>query len=196
MSDTNIRSFVDGLQATGLPPPALVIVDDYRHRAELAGALRDEADIHGVSLQEFSTLEVLQARLPELSAKKRHGALVLVDTEEGSRWGKWLEANRERLPDLFALTLVLIMSDELPRLVRAAPSFFSWAKGQLVQGQELTEPTQGADVLDAALEEMHQATGLTPEQFVQAWQQGQLPDTHRNSAWINLAKAWLAGRDS
>jgi hypothetical protein len=197
MSITNIRGFVDRLLVTGhWVPPAVVFVEDYRDRAETAAALRDEADIHGVNLQEFSNLETLESRLPEFSAARKDGALLLVNTDEGARWGVWLEANREKLLEWFALTLILIMPDEWPRLVRVAPSFYSWTKGQIVQARELTQPSIGVEELEAAMEDMRQATDLTPEQFIQAWAHGKLPDTYRNSAWLNLATAWLAWRGS
>jgi hypothetical protein len=198
MAPLELRSFVEGLRSTGREqhPPALVLVEDYRQRAELSVALKAEADVYGIQLQEFPSVDELLGRIPELSAGRGDGAIILVDTERGAEWGSWLEASRERLPDWFQLVLILIMPTELPRLVAVAPSFFSWVKAQVVLGAELTPVPASGDSVMGALEELQAETGMTPRQFVEAWKQGRLPDNFRNSSWLNLAMAALREPDA
>lgn len=193
MPPLELRSFVEGLRSTGREqhPPALVLVEDYRQRAELAEALKAEADVHGIQLQEFSSVDALLGLMPQLSAARGDGAIILVDTDRGEEWGRWLEASRERLPDWFQLVLVLLISEELPLLVAVAPSFFSWVKAQVVSGAELTQAPTNGDSVMGALEELQAETGMTPRQFVEAWKEGRLADNFRNSSWLNLAMAAL-----
>ena len=39
------------------------------------------------------------------------------------------------------------------------------------------------------LREMQQATGLGPAKYLDRWRRGVLPDSFRNSAWLNIARA-------
>jgi hypothetical protein len=198
MPPRDLRGFVEGLRSTGREqhPPAIVLAEDYRQRADLALALKAEAEVYGVELREFPSIDELLRLIPELSAARGDGAIILVDTDRGVEWGGWLEASRERLPDWFQLVIILLMPEELPRLASVAPSFFSWVKSQVVSGTELSQSSSGDDSVTTALAELQTATGMTPEQFVEAWKQGQLPDNLRNSSWLNLAMAVLGMQDA
>ncbi|MDC0710411.1 hypothetical protein POL68_18180 [Stigmatella sp. ncwal1] len=197
MPPPDLRGFVEGLHSTGREqhPPAIVLTEDYRQRTELAVALKDEADVYGIQLREFPSIDDLLRLIPELSAVRGDGAIILVDTDRGAEWGSWLEASRERLPDWFQLVLILIMPTELPRLAAVAPSFFSWVKTQVVSGTELMASSTGGDSVMTTLDEFQVQTGMTPQQFVEAWTQGRLPDNFRNSSWLNLAMAVLGALD-
>ncbi|HZH13652.1 MAG TPA: hypothetical protein VE057_04730 [Archangium sp.] len=187
---SSVRSLVDELLAPDYPGvPAIVLFKDYRQREQLSQALVHEANLHDVTLHVFSQLGDATERLPTLSAERDDAALALLDVSNTQDWGRWLEATRERLPEWVRFLVVMVAREEIPTLARQAPGFLSWAKSQVIE--RLLEDEPSVSDVAAEFEEIQRQTGLTPKEFVQAWCEGRLHDTYRNSAWLNLAEAIL-----
>ncbi len=111
----------------------------------------------------------------------------------GERWAPWLEANREALPQWMRFVVVLMMPEDVPALARLAPAFLSWAKGLEIRKLTIPGAIPPGDI-EAELSRITAETGMSPEAFVEAWQRGEIPDTFRNTTWLNLA--WAAAQRS
>lgn len=166
----------------------VVLVGDYRERADLARELTDEARLFGIDLVSLSNVEETQSKLPTLDAARDQALLLLIDPDDAAAFGQWLDAARESLPRAARFVIVLMFKQDLPVLARGAPSFMSWAKAleipRLVDDSGET-PSEIAEEMRRLEEE----TGKTPAEFVAAWGRGEIPDTHRNTVWLNLACA-------
>jgi hypothetical protein len=167
--------------------PQLVLVDNYLKRQDLAEALRREVAVYGLEAMSYQNRQQADEGLPAL-VPERHVAIALVDSGKGHDWGEYLSANREQLPRWVRFLIVLVMPPDLPAL--ATPAFFSWAKGSpLIERLAIEPPTAEIPALEAELAAMQRETGLTPSEYIAAWRRGDLPDTHRHAAWLNLAYA-------
>jgi hypothetical protein len=193
---TSIRTLLDEVLAPGYPGvPVIVLFEDYRQREQWALALAKEAELHDVELRSFSRLSDALVGLPALAAARDNAALVLLDVSETVEWGRWLEANREKLPGWVLFLVVMVAREEFPGFVREAPAFLSWTKGRVIERLSAEDKQSSTDIT-VELEEMKRQTGLSPEEFVQSWREGKLQDTYRNSAWLNLAETALQTRKS
>ncbi len=173
--------------------PAIVLVENYLERAKLAESLIEEADLHGIDMVSLSGPEEAQERLPatgETDATRR-AALVLIDADAAGTWAPWLEANREALPQWVRFLIVLMTASDVPNLSRLAPAFMSWAKGLEITKLDIPAGIS-EDEVAAELARLTQETGMSGDEFVDAWKRGVIPDTFRNTTWLNLA--WAASR--
>ncbi len=188
----NVRDLIEDLTAA-YPDgtPVLVLVDDYLERKDIAAALAEEADLYGIELLQSPTPEDAQGRWPTGEGSRGRAALALIDAGAGERWAPWLEANREALPQWMRFVVVLMMPQDVPALARLAPAFLSWAKGLEIRKLTIPGTIPAADIEDE-LSRITAETGMSPEAFVEAWQRGEIPDTFRNTTWLNLA--WAAAQ--
>jgi hypothetical protein len=195
MNET-IAALVEDI-ATNAPTgtPIIVLVDDYRERADLAGLLTEEAALFGINVATFSRFDEASERLPQLEAACDRAAILLVDSNEAATFGSWLDASREALPTFVRFVAVLVFRRDLPAFAKNAPAFMSWAKvNEFAHLAKEIADTQVSEV-EAELRRMQEATGLSPEKYIEAWQRGDIPDTYRNTTWLNLAYA-ATGQDA
>jgi len=169
--------------------PAIVTVTDYRERGRLADALVEGAKVFGIDLIPMVRSEDVMARLPTLSARSDQAALILVDAGAAGALGPWLEAARESLPEWVRFLILLVVPQEVPIIAKTAPAFLSWAKG--LEIRELSGVSRlPSEDLKGELKNLQRETGMSPSEFIEAWERGALPDTFRNTSWLNLA--WAA----
>lgn len=168
--------------------PTIVLVDNYRERADLARDLTEETARFGIELISFSKVEEAYEKVPTLEATRDHAVLLLIDMAEAAAFGQWLDASRELLPLAARFVLVLMFKQDLPALARAAPSFMSWAKALEIP-HLIEDMGVGPSVIAAEMRLLEEETGKTPAEFVDAWRRGEIPDTHQNTVWLNLACA-------
>jgi len=171
--------------------PVVLPVDDYRERAELAVALAKEVSLFNIELVSFARLEDAREQMPLLEAHRDQAALLLVDPDEAAAFGPWLDACREALPSFVRFVIVLVFRNDLPSLAKGAPAFMSWAKALEIPHLDREDAPISAREIGAELRRMEEITGLGPEEYVDAWRRGVLPDTHQNTVWLNLASAAL-----
>jgi hypothetical protein len=175
--------------------PVIVLVEDYRERADLARKLTEEARLFGIELVSFSRAADAEERLPLLAAVHNQAALLLVDSNQAASFGQWLDATREALPGFVRFIVVIVMRQDFPALAKGAPAFLSWAKAleipRLVQESAIIPASE----IEEEISRIKQVTGLSPGEYIDAWQRGTIPDTQRNTAWLNLAYA-MTGRAS
>jgi hypothetical protein len=175
--------------------PVVLLVDDYRERADLARSLIEESKLFDVDLLSFPRLEDAVELLPLFEAQHDKAAMLLVDPDEAAAFGPWLDACREALPSFARFVIVLVFRTDLPVLAKAAPAFMSWAKALEIPHLKTKDGSIPADEVAAELRQMEEITGLGPEAYLEAWQRGKLPDTHSNTVWLNLAFA-AVGREN
>lgn len=188
----NLRDLVEDLATVSADgTAALVQVDDYLERTMLAESLVEEAGLYGIQVLTLRTPEDAQQQLPTAGGSAGRAALALIDAGAGERWAPWLEANREALPQWVRFLVTLVMPEDIPSLARLAPAFMSWAKGLEFRKLDIPGPIPAEDV-ETELARMTAESGLSPEAFVEAWRRGEVPDTLRNTTWLNLA--WAASR--
>lgn len=190
----NLQNLIEDLAITAPDgTPTIILVEDYRERVDLAQAIQDEAALFGVEIVSFARLDHAQEGLPQLDAQRNQAALLLVDPHEASAFGPWLDAIREALPSFVRFLVVVVLRGDLAALAKSAPAFMSWAKAAEIPQISSEVATIGPDEIAAELRCMTELTGLTPDAYVEAWQQGKLPDTHQNTVWLNLAFAATRG---
>jgi hypothetical protein len=188
----NIRDLVEDLATVSADgSAALVLVDDYLERAKLLESFTEEASLYGILAITLGTPEEAQRQLPTADRSGGRAALVPVDAGEAQHWAPWLEATREALPQWVRFLVVLMMPEDVSILARLAPAFMSWAKGLEFRKLDIPGPIPAEDV-EGELARMTAETGLSPKAFVEAWKCGEVPDTFRNTTWLNLA--WAASR--
>lgn len=189
----DVRSLIEDLataEQDGVP--AVILVDDYRERADLAAELSEEASLFGIDLVLVISVEEASERLPSLDARRDKAVLILIDAGNATSFGQWLNANREALPAWARFVLVLMLRQDFPMLAKEAPAFMSWAKALTIPHLADVEPIPAAEIAEE-LRRLEQTTGLSPQAFIDAWERGELPDTYQNAAWLNLACA-VSGR--
>lgn len=164
---------------------ALVLVDGYPEREAIAEALRDEAQLFDTEAQAYS--DQRSVKLPSGPAQALAGLIVLVDAGRAADWAEWLESHREQFLDCARFVIVIVLATEASALLRQAPSFFSWVKGRGYRIQS-APPVISPDEVARSLRLMTDRTGLTPAQFVAAWERGELKDTFQNNYWSQLAR--------
>jgi pimeloyl-ACP methyl ester carboxylesterase len=192
---TTVRVLLDDLalldQQDG--EPAIVLVHDYGEREALVASIQREAKIHGIDLVTFSTPEEAATTLPTLSAPKDQAAALLPRAGTGADWGRWLDSNRDRLPSFCRFLLVLVLASDLPALAMTAPAFMSWAKARVIDRLLVREEEEAPSNIADDLERMRAETGRSPQEFIAAWERGDIDDTYRNNVWLNLARAAVGG---
>jgi len=187
----SLRDLVEDLASVSEGQPALVLVDNYRERERLAKDLTEEADLYGIQVIVPSTPEDAQQQVSAGNGNGARAAVILIDAGAADAWGPWLEANREALPQWVRFVVVLMMPADVPVLSRLAPAFMSWAKGLEIRKLDVPGGIPSDDV-DAELAQLEKETGMSADAFVDAWRRGDVPDTFRNTTWLNLA--WAASR--
>lgn len=168
--------------------PAVVLVEDYRERANLVDRIAEEASLFGVSLVVLHDPGEARERMPLLESASDEAAAILIDPGAAPAWGEWLEASREALPFWLRFLIVLIMARDLPVLDKHAPSFMSWAKALEIE-RLVIDPPIGADEVQEELRCLQEETGLSPTDYIEAWARGEITDTPEHAAWLNLAFA-------
>lgn len=169
--------------------PIIIVVGDYRERADLARALQDEVGVYDIELVSFVSLEDAQQGVAQLEARRNQAALLLVDPREAAAFGPWLDATREALPLLVRFMIVVVLRGDLSALAKSAPVFMSWAKAVEIQELPVRFEAIGPDEIAAELRCMEESTGLGPDAYIEAWRRGELSDTYQNTVWLNLAFA-------
>jgi hypothetical protein len=169
--------------------PAIVLVRDYGERDALVAAVAREARIHEVDVVTVSSPEEAVATMPSLSASRRQAAALLLRAGTAAAWGRWLDANRDRLPSFCRFVLLFVLAEELPALAMAAPAFLSWAKGRIIERLVLREADAPTNDVADEIERMRVETGRTPRELIAAWERGEIADTYQNNVRLDVARA-------
>lgn len=155
-----------------------------RHRIA-ESLVRDLASVHDLDPRRLDALEEAVTAFDGLRAASGDVAIVLPFATNVVAWGEWLQAERERLPEHVVALLVLLVSEDVPPFVTAAPYLWSWAKANMAD--LIDDGGDAIEVLDAT--RFAQEVGSTPEAFLAQWRAGSLEDTDENARRANLASA-------
>jgi len=192
---TSVRLLLDDLalldQQDGMP--AIILVRDYGERDALVAALVREAMIHQIEIVAVNSPEEAATTVPSLAAGKGQAAALLLRAGTAAAWGRWLDANRDRLPLFCRFVLLFVLAADLPALATAAPALLSWAKGRIIERLVVREADVPADDVAEEIERMRAETGRTPGELIAAWERGEVADTYQNNVWLNVARAAVGG---
>ena len=187
--DGLVRGLVADVLATGDDGiPALLIVRDYVERREIADALREEAELHGITLWRFDASEAAREKFQELESEQSDAAALLINAGEVGAWASWLEPFREQLPERVCFLVVMLFKEDMPALATLAPAFWSWVKADVRNTAADARPIERLDVA----KEIKSLTGLELDEFIARWERGELPDSWNNAALTNLAVAAMS----
>lgn len=173
--------------------PAIILVRDYGERDALVAEIEREAMIHEIEIVIISSPEEAATKMPSLSASNNQAAALQIRAGTAAEWGRWLDANRDRLPSFCRFVLVFLLAEDMPALAMAAPAFLSWAKGRIIERLVIREDDAPTNDMADEIERMRAETGWTPGELIAAWERGELADTYQNNVWLNVARAAASG---